>query len=170
MHDHDGDWRWTQWTIALIGAPIWISILFMKETADFRVSITSQGSGTTGIVRHVLSTLKAAIVRSMTILTTELIAIAVTLYTGYAYAVIFSFFASISYVYSKDYGFNPREASLAVIAVIIGYLLATALQMVFEKRLAVRAARKGQVVYAVPEERLYTAMVGSIFLPVGLFW
>jgi small-conductance mechanosensitive channel len=170
MHEYHGDWRWTQWIVALIGAPIWILILFMKETSDFRIQHNVKHSGRFGIVRLALSTLKAAVLRSMTILTTEAIAFSLTLYTGYAYAVIFSFFASSTYVYSLDYDFNARQVGLSFISVIIGYCLAAVMHMIIEMTLYARAVRQAPNGSQAPEHRLYAAMAGSIFLPIGLFW
>ncbi|KAL4781282.1 major facilitator superfamily domain-containing protein [Aspergillus varians] len=170
IHEHNGDWRWTQWTVALIGAPIWILILFMKETADFQVDRGTKYPGCFGIVQLTLSTLKAAVLRSVTMLTTEPIALSLTLYTGYAYAVMFSFFASSSYTYSLDYGFNRRQIGLSFISVIIGYFLAAVMHLIFELTLYARAVRQAPDGLPAPEHRLYSAMAGSIFLPIGLFW
>ena len=170
MHDHDGNWRWTQWLVALIGAPVLILTLFMKETAEYQDTGIQQCSGRFVLVRRILWTLRAAIFRSLTILTTETIAIAITLYTAYAYAVMFSFFASASYVYSSVYSFDARQVGLSVISVIIGYLLAVVVQIVVDAVLAARTARDARLGGAAPEQRLYTAMVGSVLLPIGLFW
>lgn len=170
MHDHHGDWRWTQWMVILIGGPFWILTLFMKETADPQVQRTAKQSGKFGIIHLALSTLKAALFRSMTMLTTEIIAIAVTLYTGYAYAVIFSFFASTTYVYTMDYGYNDRQIGLSVIGVVIGYFLAAIVHTAIEMTLYARAVRRAPGGRPAPEHRLYAAMAGSVFLPIGLFW
>jgi MFS family permease len=170
MHEYHGDWRWTQWVVALIGAPIWILTLFMKETADFRIQHTGKHSGRFGIARLALSTLKAAVLRSMTMLTTEAIALSLALYTGYAYAVVFSFFASATYVYSLDYNFDTRQIGLSVISVFIGYCLAAIIHMIIETAIYARAVRQAPNGHPTPEHRLYAAMVGSIFLPIGLFW
>ncbi|ERS97529.1 hypothetical protein HMPREF1624_05698 [Sporothrix schenckii ATCC 58251] len=174
MHEHGGDWRWTQWLIALIGAPIFVLILFMKETSTTRV----QGGGHNnkkkswlGVAGQAVSLLQAAVVRSTTMLTTEAIAFSITLYTGYAYAVVFSFFASGSYVFLVDYGFDERQVGLVFLGVFVGYVLAAVLHIVVEKTLYARAERlapAGQ--RPAPEHRLYSAMAGSIFLPIGLFW
>ena len=170
MNEYNGDWRWTQWTVVLIGAPIWILALFMKETTDFRVESGAEYSGRFGTVQFALSTLKAAVLRSMAILTSEPIALSLTLYTGYAYAMVFSFFASATYVYSLDYAFNPRQIGLSSIGVIIGYCLAAVMYMIFDMTLYARAVRKAPGGRPAPEHKLYTAMAGSIFLPIGLFW
>lgn len=170
MHEYNGDWRWTQWTVALIGAPIWVLILFMKETSDSRIRHKVEHSGPFGIVWLTLSTLKAAVFRSVTMLVTEPIAFFVTLYTGYAYAVIFSFFASATYVYSLDYDFNPRQIGLSFLSVAIGYSLAAAMYIIIDMTLYARAVRQVPNGNTAPEHRLYAAMAGSIFLPIGLFW
>jgi MFS family permease len=170
MHEYHGDWRWTQWTVALIGAPIWILTLFMKETADFRIQHTTKNSGRFGTVQLALSTLKAAVLRSLTMLTTEIIALSLTLYTGYAYAVVFSFFGSATFVYSQDYDFNARQIGLSVIGVVIGYGLAAVMHIIIEMTLFARAVRQAPNGRPAPEHRLYGAMIGSIFLPIGLFW
>lgn len=170
MHEHSGDWRWTQWLVSLIGAPIWVLVLFMKETSDIRVEHGAKHSGRFSMVQLALSMLKAAVLRSMAMLTTEPIALSITLYTGYAYAMVFSFFASATYVYSLDYAFNSRQVGLSFISVIIGYFLGAVMHIVFDMTLYARAAREALNGRPAPEHRLYTAMAGSIFLPIGLFW
>ncbi|OJJ45978.1 hypothetical protein ASPZODRAFT_67518 [Penicilliopsis zonata CBS 506.65] len=170
MHEYNGDWRWTQWIIALIGAPTWILILFMKETSDVQIQPSPKHSGRFGTVRLALSTLKAAVLRSMRILFTETIAFSITLYTGYAYAVVFSYFASATYIYSIDYDFNDRQVGLAFISVVIGYFLAAVMHIIVDATLYARAVQKAPNGRPVPEHRLYSGMAGSIFLPIGLFW
>lgn len=106
----------------------------------------------------------------MSMLTTEAIAISVTLCTGYAYAVVFSFFASARLVNSQAYDFNDRQIGLAVVSVVIGYCLAATMYTTLETALHARAVRQAPNGNPAPEYRLYAAMVGSIFLPIGLFW
>lgn len=171
MHDHGGDWRWTQWIIAIIDAPFWLATLFMRETSGSKIHHSRESSkwfSLRGLA--VFSILKAAVFRSLTMLLTEAIAFSITLYTGYAYAMVFSFFASATYVYSLAYGFNSRQIGLSFISVTIGYVLASMMHFMFEKTLYARAAHRSPSGHPPPEHRLYTAMAGSIFLPIGLFW
>ncbi|KIW12850.1 hypothetical protein PV08_08037 [Exophiala spinifera] len=170
MHDHHGDWRWTQWVVALIGAPIWILVLFMKETSGARIQHRAKHPGRFGIVGLALSTLKESTLRSTRILTTEAIAISLTLYTGYGYAVVFSFFASAAYVFTLDYDFNSRQVGLSLMSVVIGYFVAAVVHIIVQKTLYARAIQQAPNGIPAPEHRLYTAMAGSIFLPIGLFW
>ncbi|CAK7226006.1 hypothetical protein SCUCBS95973_006057 [Sporothrix curviconia] len=172
MAEYGNDWRWTQWVICLLGGPLFLLVLPMKETsvvAGAHREVDAQGNKAS-MVGLVLSTLKAAVVRSTTMLTTEAICFFLTLYTSYAYAVIFSFFASGNYVYQLDYGFTEKQVGLVFLAVIIGYVLAAVMHIIIDQTLYLRAVRLSPTGHAAPEHRLYSGMVGSIFLPIGLFW
>ncbi len=170
MNEHAGNWRWTQWVICLVGAPIFVLILFMKETAPSTVQHAAGEGAKRPLPLVILLTLKAAVVRSLTMLGTEAISFWLTLYTGYAYAVVFSFFASGNYVYTTDYGFDNRQVGLVFLAVVIGYVLAAVLHIIVDKTLYARAERLSPTGRAAPEHRLYSGMAGSVFLPIGLFW
>ncbi|CAI0654071.1 unnamed protein product [Colletotrichum noveboracense] len=98
---------------------------------------------------------------------TEIIVSSLAIYSAFAYAMIFSYFASCSYILQKLYGFNLREVGLSFISIIIGYILATVMYGVFDARFRGPALKAGT---ATPEQRLYAALVGSVLLPVGLFW
>lgn len=94
----------------------------MKETSPRRNS-TAQGDG-----NHSKSTttriVLIALMRPTKMLLTDVIVCGLTLYTAFAYAMIFSFFASTSYVYQTLFAFTAQELGLSLIAVIVGYILA----------------------------------------------
>jgi hypothetical protein len=71
-------------------------------------------------------------------------------------------------VLQLEYGFDTRQVGLAFVTVIIGYILATFMFGVFDRTLYARARRAADGLPA-PEQRLYAGMLGSIFLPIGLF-
>ncbi|KAI1114132.1 hypothetical protein F5Y14DRAFT_191869 [Nemania sp. NC0429] len=90
------------------------------------------------------------------------------LYTAYSFAMIFSFFGSYPYIYSTIYHFNARQVGLVYIPVIIGFLLAVITFGYFDAIKYQRVAQsEGKI---VPENRLYAALFGSPFVPIGLFW
>ncbi|CAK7564565.1 MAG: hypothetical protein SEPTF4163_002459 [Sporothrix epigloea] len=172
MAEYDDNWRWTQWVICLLGGPLFLLVLPMKETSlvvGAHREADAHGKKSS-ILLLAFSILKAAVVRSTTMLTTEAICFSLTLYTGYAYAVVFSFFASGNYVYQLDYGFNERQVGLVFLAVVIGYILAAIVHVIIDQTLYARAVRLAPNGRAAPEHRLYSGMAGSIFLPIGLFW
>lgn len=91
-----------------------------------------------------------------------------SIYTGFAFAMMFSFFGSYSYVFQVVYHFDQKEVGLTFLGVLVGFLFAVVTFGLFDgtlyKRAAVRA--KGR---PAPEHRLYTALLGSFTMPLGLF-
>lgn len=170
LYDQDNDWRWTQWLVLLIGAPAMVGVVLMSETSVVKPS--SEKTQQRVSLGSTLRILRTAVARPTRMLFTEIVVASLTLYTAFAYAMIFSYFSSASYVLPRYYGFNIREVGLSFIAVIIGYLLATVLFAVSDKTLYARAAAEARArgTQPSPKHRLYSAMVGSLLLPVGLFW
>jgi hypothetical protein len=81
---------------------------------------------------------------------------------------LFAFFGSYNYVFQEVYHFNQRHIGLAFLGILVGNLLAVMTFLIFDKTLYAKArvAAKG---HPAPEHRLYSAMLGSILLPIGLF-
>ncbi|KAK1975060.1 major facilitator superfamily transporter [Colletotrichum cereale] len=166
LGDRDGDWRWTQYVLLMVGAPIWVGIVLMRETS--RAWILRKENGEPAVTLSRLGGLaKAAIMKPTRMLLTEIIVSSLALYTAFAYAMIFSYFASCSYVLQNYYGFNLRQVGLSFISVVIGYILATCVYGFLDIKFRMPSVRAGT---ATPEQRLYAALVGSVLLPVGLFW
>ncbi|KAH8896596.1 MFS general substrate transporter [Thozetella sp. PMI_491] len=170
LESHDNDWRWTQYIVLMVGAPIWLGSLLMKETSKDRILRKELHSETPAAKRRVHHKILEAMVRPCKMLVQEVIVSSLALYTAFSYAMIFSYFASSSYVLQLYYGFDLRQIGLSFISVIIGYLIATVIFAVFDKTLFARAAKKSPTGKAEPENRLYAALVGSVFLPAALFW
>ncbi|TQN66848.1 Polyamine transporter 4 [Colletotrichum shisoi] len=166
LEDRGGDWRWTQYVLLLVGAPIWVGTLFTRETS--RARILREENGEPKITAGRIGALaQAAVLRPTKMLLTEVVVSSLALYTAFAYAMLFSYFASTSYVLQRLYGFNLREVGLSFISVIIGYPLGAALYGVLDARFRIPAVKVGT---STPEQRLDAALVGSVMLPVGLFW
>jgi MFS family permease len=172
VHDHGGRWRYTQWIVLMVGAPIWICIILTKETSKAQI-LKPIGEARPWSTAYVAAKVRhhvwGGLMRPVKMLFTEVIVFSLTLYSAYAYAMVFGFFDSYPYILAVDYGFNSRQVGLSFISVIIGYLLATCLFGVFEKTLYAKARSAANGMPA-PEHRLYSALVGSFFLPIGLFW
>ncbi|KAI4852304.1 putative MFS polyamine transporter [Aureobasidium sp. EXF-8845] len=173
MHDRNNDWRWTMWLLLIVGAPVWIGAIIMNETSHTilmqRYGHMTIQSSDKGLIAAAMEKVFIGIKRPTKMLCTEPIVISLSLYTAFAYATIFSYFGSASYVLQRYYHFTIREVGLSFISVIIGYLLAALVFAIFDKTLYAKAAAAGNGI-AAPEHRLYAGMVGSIFLPASLFW
>jgi ABC-type antimicrobial peptide transport system permease subunit len=82
---------------------------------------------------------------------------------------VFSFFDSYNYVFQSIYHFNQEEVGLTFLGILIGFIFGIITFGAFDATLYVRASLKSNGMTA-PEHRLYSAMLGSILLPIGLFW
>lgn len=173
LHDRKDDWRWTMWLLMIVGAPIWIGSIIMSETSHTiltqRYGYVQELASGKGLFAAAAEKVLIGIKRPTKMLCTEPIVISLSLYTAFAYATVFSYFGSASYVLQRYYHFNTREVGLSFISVIIGYLLAALMFGTFDKTLFAKAVAAGNGT-AAPEHRLYAGMVGSIFLPISLFW
>jgi MFS family permease len=172
LKDHNHDWRWTQWLLAIICAPVCVGTVLMRETSKYQILATLKLSEKGVLLEqgpNLAQRLASGLGRPVKMLCTEVIVLSLTLYTAFAYAMIFSYFASSSYVLALYYGFDWQKIGLSFISVIIGYFLAAFMFGVFDKTLYAKARQSGGGI-APPEHRLYSAMVGSVLLPVGLFW
>ncbi|KAL5355405.1 major facilitator superfamily domain-containing protein [Aspergillus floccosus] len=173
LHNHEADWRWTQYLLLILGAPICLGTLAMRETAKKQI-LRNAAEAVEGSQRRSLQTtlqqiMRFSVVRPIKMLCSEAIVLSLTIYTAFAYAVTFSYFGSAVYVLQLEYGLDLRQAGLSFISVVIGYLMAIVSFIVFDRTLYAKAfqAACGD---PAPEHRLYTGMLGSVLLPVGLFW
>ncbi|EMD60232.1 hypothetical protein COCSADRAFT_40663 [Bipolaris sorokiniana ND90Pr] len=167
---YDNDWKWSIWVIPILCAPIAVSLLFMQETSKSRIMYL-KSSKTIKVTQEMPITQRIglAMLRPLHMILLEPLAFFLSLYTGFNFAMIFSFFGSYSYVYSRVYGFNLKEIGLTYIGLIVGYLLALVTVGYFDRKKYQPESQRtnGRV---APEHRLYAAMFGSFLLPVGLFW
>ncbi|KAF4950597.1 hypothetical protein FSARC_13132 [Fusarium sarcochroum] len=170
LKDHGNDWRWTHYLLLILGAPIWLGCVLMKETSKAQILRKEKADNEKSVKVKPHRVIMTAMARPVKMLFQEVIVSSLALYTAFAYAMIFSYFASSSYILQLYYGFNLREVGLSFISVIIGYILATIMYAVFDKTLYARAARASPTGSAGPEHRLYAALVGGFFLPAALFW
>lgn len=92
-----------------------------------------------------------------------------SIYTGFAFAMLFSFFASYNFVFLVVYHFNQKQIGFTFLGILVGFIFAVASFSLFDNTLYRRECIRVRGVPA-PEHRLYTAMLGSIMLPIGLFW
>lgn len=97
-----------------------------------------------------------------------------SLYTGFAFAVLFLFFAAFPYVFTRPpYSFTPSQSGLTFIPIMIGVFLGCVTtiavdRMIYQKKYRETIARGKS--HVDPEHRLYTAMFGSWGMVIGLFW
>jgi MFS family permease len=175
-------WRWTQWPILFIGAVAMVISFPSSETYKKiilnnrakRLNIPPPPNPLPPGLARIKFLLMVTILRPVRMLLTEPIVAFLSIYTAFNFSVLFGFFDAFPIVFQGIYHFNTGESGLAFLGIGIGCVLATGLfilidRLVYRKKTMERRAR-GDVTHLPPEERLYAAIVGSFFLPIGLFW
>lgn len=97
-----------------------------------------------------------------------------SLYTAFVFGVLFMFFAAFPYIFQRPpYNFTTSQYGLTFIAIGIGIALAVVTSIVndrvFYQKEYRRTLAEGNA-YVAPEHRLYSAMMGSFGIVIGLFW
>ena len=170
-------WRWTQWTMlfffiqSMIVALAWgretyHPILKRRKASKLGLPIAPKPP--------MMATLKlfltVALLRPVHMMLTEPIVGFICLYTACMFATLFTFFAAMPYVFQGTYHFTLEQSGLVFISIVVGCVLGTItiiLCDIFFYRPQIAKHPPHQV---PPEWRLIPAMIGSIGLPIGLFW
>lgn len=86
---------------------------------------------------------------------------------------LFAFFAAFPYVFEQNYGFGLTSVGLTFLGQAVGTVIGCVIIVVYQMRYKRKVAwsiKNGNGGKIPPEERLLLAMIGSIMLPVSLFW
>ena len=173
-------WRWTQWTILFFSIAAYALAARTEETYKktiLRKRAKSLGlevpKGPTGLAA-LKFLLHITFFRPLTMLVSEPIVIAWAWYIAFNFAVLYSFFAAFPLIFSSVYDFDVEQTGLTFLAIGIGCILASISvvfidRQVYRKQLTQSRLRDEDGAVA-PEHRLYAAMIGSILIPLGLFW
>ncbi|TKA83424.1 hypothetical protein B0A55_00368 [Friedmanniomyces simplex] len=98
----------------------------------------------------------------------EPILLLITIYISFIYGILYLFFETYPISFVEQRGWSLGFGGLPFIAVMGGVVMGGVVNFVFIRTRYVRIMKQhGRV---PPEERLVPMMVGSIALPVGLFW
>lgn len=171
-------WRWTQWVTLMLALAAYLLGLGMPETYQRSiirqravrlglppVKLTKAGSGET--LREML---QVTLFTPLQMLVTEPIVVGTSLYLGFNFAVVFSFFISVPVVLETTYSFDIRKVGLAFIAAIVGALLACSTSVLIERLTTPGLLKKSPKGRIDLEHRLYPAMIGGFGILASLFW
>jgi len=175
-------WRWTQWTALFFTAASLLSILVLKETYKravlktrakrLRVDGPPGGSGVLSV--EIRKFMTSTILRPAHMLFTEPIVGCLCAYAAFNFGLIYIFVVASPAAYEETYGFDLVERGLSFAGFLIGTVVAPipviALDhFIYRPRLE-RAKGRSHSAELPPEQRLHASMLGSILLPLGLFW
>ncbi|KAK3673327.1 hypothetical protein LTR78_006873 [Recurvomyces mirabilis] len=178
--DQSIGWRWIEGIQGLSNIPLLLAVfLFFPETRG-GVALHKRAKAlraATGDERYVAaddintpglqSMLKASSVKALHMLATEPVVFAFGLWIAFCWAIVFLFLSVIPITFTEKRGWSEGVAGLPYISLCVGTFLGWAanhIQMRKYENLTSDPNRK-----VMPESRLYGAMFGAIFLPIGLF-
>ncbi|KIY70471.1 MFS general substrate transporter [Cylindrobasidium torrendii FP15055 ss-10] len=107
--------------------------------------------------------------RPVILLTRSFVCLILSLYMAFMYGIYYLMFATFPTVFRQNYGFGIGVGGLVYIGLGVGFCLAT----IFASRTADQvyhhlAEKNGGV--GKPEHRIPALFIGSLFVPIGLFW
>ncbi len=174
-------WRWTQWLILFAMIPTYMYSLGMKETYKRfilqnrakKLGIPPPPKGPNGLAAIRLL-MTVTLFRPVRMLFIEPIVFFLSLYTGFNFSILFGFFDAFPIVFEGVYHFNGGLTGLTFLGIALGCCIAVVTAIVIDRLLYhpqhLSSQREGRGGAVAPEHRLYVAMMGSLGLPIGLFW
>ncbi|KAK8055208.1 hypothetical protein PG993_000435 [Apiospora rasikravindrae] len=176
-------WRWSIWEIMwLSGATLILLIFFLPETSSANIlyrrarrlrKLTGNdklicepelvGQEMTG--KDVVSMI---LIRPFSLLFTEPIVFALDLYIALIYGLLYIWFESFPIVFTEIYGFSLGKEGLAFIGILVGvFVVLPPFAWYHNKYIEPKFNDKGEL---KPEWRLPPAFIGSLTIPICLFW
>ncbi|KAH6610383.1 MFS multidrug transporter [Trichoderma cornu-damae] len=176
-------WRWVEGLIAIFTGVVWITSSFVypetyapvllrqraaalsKRTGKVYISRLEEGQA----VKTIGSQLRVSLLRPWLLLIKEPIVLLISLYTAILYGTLYLCFAAFPIVFQQGRGWSPGIGGLAFTGIAIGVTAAT-VGSIFDNARYTRAAARSPDGVAPPEARLPPAILGSVLIPIGLFW
>jgi hypothetical protein len=91
----------------------------------------------------------------------------INLYAAFCYAIIYLAITSFPLEFERERGWNSVVGSLPFLAIVVGVLFASVINLWGQKFYRSRMLANGGKM--VPEARLIPMMIGSVFFAAGLF-
>jgi MFS family permease len=175
-------WRWVMGFLAAISGFFWIfgtlvvpetySPVLLRKRAEKMSKMTGKvyvskvdserGRVTLG------QSLKTALSRPWILLFREPIVLLLSIYMAIIYGTLYMLFAAFPIVYQQYRGWSQGIGGLAFLGIMVGMIFAVSYSIPDNKRyIRVEKEHNG---FAPPETRLPPSMIGSVALPIGLFW
>ena len=178
-------WRWVEGLMAIFTGVLWIigsltipetyaPVLLRKRAAEL-----SKRTGKVYLSKHEVvhgtpalgESFQIALSRPWILLFREPIVLLLSIYMAIIYGTLYMMFAAFPIVFQQQRGWSEGVGGLAFLGVAAGMFAAVVYTIPDNKRynrVADAAISKGAR-SAPPEARLPPSMIGSVFIPVGLF-
>lgn len=177
-----GGWRWVEGLMAAFTGLLWIlcSLLVPETYAPILLRRRAEKlSKITGKVylskvdagqprKTIAQEFRVALSRPWVLLFREPIVFLTAVYMAILYGTLYMCFAAFPIVFQQQRGWSPGIGGLAFLGIAVGMMGAVAYSAYDNTRYGKISAANGG--HAPPEARLPPALIGSVLLPIGLFW
>ncbi|KAJ6024444.1 MFS multidrug transporter [Penicillium herquei] len=174
-------WRWTEYLTGIMGASAFIiDVFFLHETYPpviliKKAAILRRRTKNWGIHAKqeeievdLQELLRKNFSRPLTILFTEPIVLALSIYMAFLYGLLYLFLTAYPIVFQEIHGFDKGVSGLPYIGMIVGEFLG-GFFIIFTQPWYNRQLDANNGI-PIPEWRLPPAIVGSVAFTAGLFW
>lgn len=175
-------WRWVEGVMAIFSGIVWIvGCLILPETYSpvllgRRAKKLSKRTGKVYRSKHeekketkISEVFKTALSRPWVLLFREPIVLLLSIYCAIIYGTLYMLFGAFPIVYQEIRGWSAGIGGCAFLGILVGMLLGVPYLLLDNFRYN-KKAKKSENGRAAPEDRLPAAMVGSIAIPLGMFW
>jgi multidrug resistance protein len=175
-------WRWVMGLLAAFSGALWIigSLLIPETYAPVLLRRRSEKlakmTGKVYITRmeadrgrvSLGQAFRTSLSRPWVLLLREPIVFLLSIYMAIIYGTLYMLFGAFPIVYAENRGWSQGISGLAFLGIMVGMMFAVVYNIWDNKRYMRVEQENGG--FAPPEARLPPTLVGSIALPVGLFW
>lgn len=181
--EHKG-WKWTMWVSLMFSGAVLPFCLMLPET--YKPVILARRARKRGIKLHlpptsqlIMVTLTITLFKPMQMLVVEPIVLLWSFYIAFVFAVLFGFFEAFPIIFQQEYQMDMGVSGLTFIGVGIGLVLGVVFFMLIDRLMffkknpdGSRGNRdaNGNLIPGKPENILFIGKIGSICLPISLFW
>ncbi|CAM1508653.1 Fc.00g055010.m01.CDS01 [Cosmosporella sp. VM-42] len=175
-------WRWVFWSTSIVAGIVQVTgLLWLRETyAPTLLQMKRErliretgneklhtGEADTG--RSALQTLGNALVRPSRMILTQPIVQVIAIYMAYIFGLTYFITVSFPTVWADIYGESPAIGGLNYISLSVGSIIGAIFSMCVVDRIY-RRLKKANGEIGLPEFRVPSMFVGSLLIPIGLFW
>ncbi|KAE8155262.1 major facilitator superfamily domain-containing protein [Aspergillus avenaceus] len=172
-------WRWVEGIQGLANIPLGLAIIFFLRETRGSVALGKRAEllrKNTNDMRYAAATdleapnikvmLHNSSVKAIKMLITEPVVFAFGLWISFAWFLTFLFLSVIPITFSEKKGWGEGVSGLPYISLCLGTTIGFALNFLQIRKYNSIVQQNG---HAAPEARLYGALFGAVWLPVGLF-
>ncbi|KAL2818512.1 major facilitator superfamily domain-containing protein [Aspergillus cavernicola] len=167
--NYHAHWRWTYYILIIWSAVLLLAIVLFAPETRFPARVRDEAPKKSN--RHPATrSLALSLLRPFQMLFLEPMCLCLDLYSAVLLGILYLFFGAFPLVFKTNHDMNLWQVGLTFLGIITGMLLAAASNPLWNsirQRLMDKceADRNSE-----PEYRLPPAILGAVFIPVGLFW